>query len=93
MLVNGTTMADAAARWYAAPRHHPRCRIAASSDACRYRYFGGSVEKIVDGPFPGNPTCGDGERWGEPVCSNCANRGLGSNCLWDGSRFHGELVE
>jgi hypothetical protein len=58
--VNGTTMADAAARWY----------------------FNGSVEKHVDAPFPSNPTCGY-KQGVQPMCNNCANAGLGSNCIWD----------
>ena len=71
--VNGTTMADAAARWY----------------------FHGSVEKHVDSPFMDpvlNPTCGYKEGV-EPMCNNCANGGLGSNCLWDEEKqeFHGIL--
>jgi O-palmitoleoyl-L-serine hydrolase len=68
--VNGTTMADAAARWY----------------------FQSSVEKHVDAPFmqPFNPSCGLKEGV-QPACNNCANTGLGSNCLWDEEKqtFHG----
>eukprot|EP01047_Picozoa_sp_COSAG01_P069618 COSAG01_NODE_10348_length_2187_cov_58.548851_2_plen_60_part_00 len=48
----------------------------------RGRYFRGSTEKHVDEPFPSNPTCGYKEGV-EPVCNNCANAGLGSNCLFD----------
>jgi hypothetical protein len=36
----------------------------------------------VDEPFPSNPTCGYKEGV-KPVCNNCANAGLGSNCLFD----------
>ena len=55
-------------------------------------YFGGSqVEKRVDEPFPlqpGLPSCGYREGV-TPICSNCANAGLGASCRYDGGRFHG----
>lgn len=53
-------------------------------------YFKGKTVKLIDKPFPGNPTCGQKEGH-EPICSNCANKGLGSNCLFDSvsGSFHG----
>ena len=56
-------------------------------------YFSKSVEKHVDTPFMDptlNPTCGYREGV-EPMCNNCGNKGLGSNCLWDETKqeFHG----
>jgi len=57
-------------------------------------YFNKSVEKHIDLPFdaPINPTCGYKSSNGRgPICNNCANAGLGSNCLWDKetNSFHG----
>merc|ERR1711935_170099 len=53
-------------------------------------YFNNTSTKIVDAPFPGNPTCGYREGV-ESMCNNCANKGLGSNCIWDEKKkqFHG----
>ena len=52
-------------------------------------YFNQSTEKHVDPDFaqPLNPSCGYGDVYS--VCNNCANAGLGSNCLWNGTSFHG----
>ena len=75
----------------ARPAEAPALPARTVADSSARWYFGGSVEKHVDGPFPGNPSCGYGEAWGAPICSNCANRGLGSNCLWDAeaAKFRG----
>jgi hypothetical protein len=64
------------------------------AEAAAAWYFNGTVRKIVDAPFPSNPTCGYGEDGAEPmvpICSNCANAGIGSNCIWDEELgvFHG----
>jgi hypothetical protein len=65
------------------------------AEAAAAWYFNGTVQKHVDAPFPSNPSCGfkqDGDRAPVvPICSNCANAGLGSNCLWDemAGSFHG----
>lgn len=45
-------------------------------------YFNQASTKIVDAPFPSNPTCGY-KQGVEPICNNCANMGLGSNCLYN----------
>lgn len=60
------------------------------ADAAASWYFDGKTVKLVDKPFPSNPSCGYKDR--QPMCNNCANRGLGSNCLWSDKeqRFHGE---
>ena len=65
------------------------------ADAAARWYFQNTTEKHVDTPFPSNDikSCGfraDGSS-ASGICSNCANAGIGSNCLWDAQRqsFHG----
>jgi len=64
-------------------------------DAAARWYFDHTVEKHVDDPFmsPLNPTCGFSNVSDnvKPMCNNCANEGLGSNCLWNSETktFHG----
>ena len=53
-------------------------------DAAADWYFKNSTEKSVDAPFAAptvNPTCGFHKNQ-LPMCNNCANGGLGSNCPW-----------
>jgi hypothetical protein len=54
------------------------------AEAAARWYFNHSTVKIIDAPFdaPLNPTCGYAEGVA-PICNNCANAGLGSNCIWD----------
>jgi hypothetical protein len=61
------------------------------ADAAAAWYFGGKTVKLVDRPFPSNPSCGYKEGF-QPMCNNCANKGIGSNCQWSESlqAFHGE---
>ena len=66
------------------------------AEAAAAWYFNGSSTKLVDAPFPANPTCGfkgdfEGKPPVVPICSNCANAGIGSNCIWDdeAGAFHG----
>ena len=58
------------------------------AEAAAAWYFNGTSQKHLDGPFPGNPSCG----LKSPMCNNCMNAGLGSNCIYDEvtSAFKGE---
>ena len=63
------------------------------ADAAAAWYFEGKTTKLVDKPFGSetlNPTCGYKENV-QPMCNNCANAGIGSNCHWSDKdkAFHG----